>query len=158
MFAIVLRPEAFLSPTSSLYTFFAKEHPRRLIMSSLVAVMNISASLIPALIRESLERALPVMSKQSRYWDSFMAVGSGSMSATLLLSWRRAAATPLPTSPAPAIMTLIDPHSIPDGYNHAHGACLINPPIWGFWSIPPLERELLWFCFWKRLCASLTVW
>ena len=67
----------------------------------------ISASLMPALNNESRERASPVTNKQSKDWDSLMASGSGSINATCLLSSLRAAATPLPTSPAPAIITRI---------------------------------------------------
>ena len=67
----------------------------------------ISASLIPALSKESRDRTEPVTNKQSNDCDSFIALGSGSISATLLFSSLRASATPLPTSPAPAIITLI---------------------------------------------------
>ena len=51
----------------------------------------ISASLIPALTSESLERAFPVIKRQSKDCESLMALGSGSIIATPLFSPRSAA-------------------------------------------------------------------
>ena len=107
IFAIVVNPLVALSPTCSLYTLFAKAQPSRFTSSLFVQSTMISASLIPARNNESRERASPVTNKQSRDWDSLIASGSGSINATCRLSSLRAAATPLPTSPAPAIMTRI---------------------------------------------------
>ena len=65
-------------------------------LSSLVANTIISASLIPALLRDSLDKPFPVINRQSNDCDSFIDLGSGSINATLLLSSLKAAATPLP--------------------------------------------------------------
>ena len=108
--AIVINPEAVLSPTCSLNTRFANAQPRMFTLSSFVAKTIISASLIPALTNESLESAFPVIKRQSKDCESLIALGSGSIIATPLFSPRSAAATPRPTSPAPAIMTRIQPN------------------------------------------------
>ncbi len=105
-------------------------------MSLFVAITIISASVIPALNRESLDRTLPVTNRQSRYWDSFIAVGSVSMRATLLFSCLRAAATPRPTSPAPAMITLIDSMPPRYEYNTAPYVCPImrlNQGVFDCW-------------------------
>ena len=105
--AIVVSPRVARSPTCSLYTRFANAQPRRLTSSLFVHRTMISASLIPARRSESRESAFPVTKRQSRDCDSLIATGSGSIRATCLFSALKEAATPLPTSPAPAIMTRI---------------------------------------------------